>query len=372
MSEICAVCRQGKGPEVCEVCGFTDGGAINREWLNKEDAELWLEAVVKPYRVRWEAKKREAELLAQIGELKLNAKHRDATSAKRETELLAQIEALRTKLHTQPSPMLLAQIEELKLRAKQKDAMSAKRETELLAQIKELRTRPHTQPTPETKQNVSIEMIHVRGGTFKMGGKGNDTEKPIHTVTLGDFYIGKFQITQTQWVQVMGSNPSKFSGDNLPVEQVSWNDIQEFIVKLNSMTGRKYRLPTEAEWEYAARGGINSKSYTYAGSNNIDDVAWYKNNSGNKPHPVGTKSPNELGVYDMSGNLWEWVNDWYGTEYYKVSPTINPTGPPSGSDRVFRGGGWCYDAEYCRVSYRYGNKPDNKRNILGFRLALSP
>ena len=164
----------------------------------------------------------------------------------------------------------------------------------------------------------------------------------------------------------MGSNPSKFKGDNLPVEQVSWNDIQEFITKLNTMTGKTFRLPTEAEWEYAARGGNKSKGYKYSGSNTLDNVAWYTNNSSSKTHPVGQKQPNELGLYDMSGNVWEWCQDWYGS--YSSSSQTNPTGPSSGSYRVLRGGSWYHFARICRVSYRLNSDPDDRYNLNGFRL----
>jgi formylglycine-generating enzyme required for sulfatase activity len=185
--------------------------------------------------------------------------------------------------------------------------------------------KPSVPPMPVNRPDVlidnivGIEMILVRGGTFRMGdtdGQGGDNEKPVHNVTLRDFYIGKYPVTQKQWVQVMGSNHSNFKGDDLPVEQVSWNNVQEIIKELNAKTGKKYRLPTEAEWEYAARGGNKSKGYKYSGSNDIDKVAWYADNSGNKTHPVGTKAPNELGIYDMSGNVWEWVNDKYGGKYW--------------------------------------------------------
>ena len=167
----------------------------------------------------------------------------------------------------------------------------------------------------------------------------------------------------------MGSNPSYFEGDNLPVEQVSWDDCQEFIRKLNSLTGKKFRLPTEAEWEYAARGGNESQGYKYAGSDNIDDVAWYDEDlHEGSTHEVDTKSPNELGLYDMSGNVWEWCNDWYGD--YSPDAQTNPTGPGSGSYRVFRGGSWDYFAGGCRVSFRYIISPDFRDDSLGLRLAL--
>jgi formylglycine-generating enzyme required for sulfatase activity len=224
---------------------------------------------------------------------------------------------------------------------------------------------------------VGIDMIFVHGGTFMMGGTSEqgddcfDDEKPAHKVTLSDFYIGKYPVTQKQWVAVMGSNPSHFTSDlSLPVEQVRWNDAQEFIKKLNSMTGKQYRLPTEAEWEYAARGGAGSRGFKYAGSNNINKVAWYDGNSGKRTHPVGSKRPNELGIYDMSGNVWEWVNDWCGN--YTAGAVTNPIGPASGSGRVFRGGGWGNVARGCRVSYRNSDTPGHRRNDFGFRLVLVP
>ena len=171
----------------------------------------------------------------------------------------------------------------------------------------------------------------------------------------------------------MGNNPSHFKGDNLPVEKVSWNDIQKFIKKLNTKTGLNYRLPTEAEWEYAARGGVktqNSASQKYSGSNNINEIAWY-DNSNSKTHSVGGKKANELGIYDMSGNVWEWCNDWYDSSYYKNSPKNNPQGASSGSSRVYRGGSWGNYARYCRVAYRYRYYPGGSGGDLGFRLLRS-
>jgi len=189
-------------------------------------------------------------------------------------------------------------------------------------------------------------------------------------VTLtNDYYMGKYEVTQALWQAVMGSNPSNFKGDNLPVEKVSWNDCQEFISKLNSLAGRKFRLPTEAEWEYAARGGKKSRGYQYSGSSNITDVAWYDGNSGSKTHPVGTKQANELGIYDMSGNVWEWCSDRYGS-YSSFSQT-NPTGSYSGAFRVLRGGGWGSFAWFCCLSFRRNFAPDFRHYDLGLRLALS-
>jgi len=176
-----------------------------------------------------------------------------------------------------------------------------------------------------------------------------DDENPAHQVTLTkDYYMGETQVTQALWQTVMGYNPSYFKGDNLPVEDVSWDDCQEFIIKLNEKTGKKFRLPTEAEWEFAARGGNKSKHTPYSGSSNIDAVAWYDGNSDSKTHPVATKQANELGIYDMSGNVWEWCSDWFGN--YSSSAQTNPTGANSGTIRVLRGGGWCSFARDCRSS----------------------
>ena len=225
------------------------------------------------------------------------------------------------------------------------------------------------------KNGISIDMVKVEAGTFMMGATSEmqypeDDEKPVHQVTLtNDYYMGKYEVTQALWQVVMGSNPSKFKGDDLPVDQVSWNDCQEFISKLNSMTGRMFRLPSEAEWEYAARGGKKSRGYQYSGSSNISDVAWYCENSAEKTHPVGTKQANELGLYDMTGNVWEWCQDWYGS--YVSSSQTNPTGAVSGWCRVIRDGS-CYGfARNCRSSIRGYDAPDNRNDSLGLRLVLS-
>ena len=225
------------------------------------------------------------------------------------------------------------------------------------------------------KKGISIEMVKVEAGTFMMGATSEmqnpyDDEKPVHQVTLtNDYYMGKYEVTQNLWKAVMGRNPSKFKGDDLPVEKVSWDDCQEFISKLNSMTGRKFRLPTEAEWEYAARGGKKSRGYQYSGSSKMSEVAWYTANSGSKTHPVGKKQANELGLYDMSGNVLEWCQDWYGS--YVSSSQTNPTGAVSGSYRVYRGGSWYRNARYCRSSCRGIYSPDDRFSYLGLRLVLS-
>jgi len=226
----------------------------------------------------------------------------------------------------------------------------------------------------ETTAGVSFDMIAVKGGTFNMGSAENNDEQPIHDVTLSNFYIGKYEVTQAQWKVVMGTNPSKFKGDNLPVEQVSWDDVQEFIKKLNDATGKKYSLPTEAQWEYAAGGGANN--YTkYAGTNNeneLGDYAWYDKNSNGITHEIGIKKPNQLGIYDMSGNVWEWCMDWYDSGYYKNSPQKNPVNLTQASARVFRGGGWSNYASYCRVALRDYDYPYDGSNLLGFRLVALP
>ena len=224
-----------------------------------------------------------------------------------------------------------------------------------------------------TVGGVQFKMIYVEGGTFTMGAtseQGDDAsndEKPIHDVTLSSYSIGETEVTQALWGAVMGSNPSYFSGSKRPVEYVSWDDCQDFIRKLNVLTGEIFRLPTEAEWEFAARGGNKSRGYKYAGSNNIDNVAWYENNSNSETHNVATKQANELGLYDMSGNVWECCSDWYGS--YISSDQLNPTGPSSGGSRVSRGGGWGRSARRCRVSYR-DNDTTSRGNSLGLRLAL--
>jgi len=230
------------------------------------------------------------------------------------------------------------------------------------------------------------EMVFVQGGTFQMGEKG--VAEPVHEVTLSDFEIGKYPVTQKLWQEIMGNNPSHFKGcDDCPVESVSWDDVQEFLEKLNArFPGKNYRLPTEAEWEYAARGGALDKGYAYSGFNSLTDVGWFWENSGDKPlsgerkgdkviqnncrtHPVGQKRANELGLHDMSGNVWEWCADWHDT--YSLSAQTNPTGPKTGSRRVGRGGSWNNSAGDCHVSRRGRKSPDDRNSSLGFRVASS-
>ena len=226
----------------------------------------------------------------------------------------------------------------------------------------------------ETKNNLNIEMIAVRGGRFMMGcpaeqGANCEEEtKPSHPVTVFDFYIGKYEVTQAQWKAIMGTNPSKYKDDNLPVERVSWNDVRDFIYRLNSVTGKQYRLPTEAEWEFAARGGNNTRRYRYSGGNSIDAVAWFEGNSGST-HPVGTKTANELGIHDMNGNVYEWCRDRYGL--YSADAQINPQGPLSGDYRSLRGGSWATFISGLQISSRACLLPDHFSEEVGFRLACS-
>jgi formylglycine-generating enzyme required for sulfatase activity len=212
----------------------------------------------------------------------------------------------------------------------------------------------------------SIEMVLIPAGTFQMGSTSSEAdsdERPVHSVTLSSFQIGKYEVTQGQWKAVMGSNPSYFpKGDNYPVEQVSRGDVQSFITKLNQQTGKRYRLPTEAEWEYAARGGTSGERY-----GTIDDIAWYSGNSGSSTHPVGQKQPNAYGLYDMLGNVSEWCQDWYSD--YTSSAKTNPTGPSLGSFRVLRGGSRGSVARNVRAPNRHFLTPYIRFNILGFRLA---
>ncbi|MDX1908391.1 MAG: formylglycine-generating enzyme family protein [Bacteroidia bacterium] len=234
---------------------------------------------------------------------------------------------------------------------------------------------PYTTYT-ETRITPTFQMIHIPGGTFQMGGADDqayDFEKPVHPVTVPDFYFGQYPVTQALWEAVMGENPSHFKGESRPVETVSWEDCQVFLQKLRARTEVAYRLPAEAEWEYAARGGSYSEGYLYAGSDKLKDVGWYNENSGGETHPVGQLSPNELGLYDLSGNVWEWCeDDWHGI--YKGAPADGHAwieGTQRDSYRVVRGSRWNLDAKNCRISYRDSFTPDYRNNRVGLRLACS-
>ncbi len=237
--------------------------------------------------------------------------------------------------------------------------------------------------TSFTVNGVTFKLLDIAGGIFSMGATpeqeegAHDNEKPVHEVALSPFSMSVTEVTQELWLAVMGTNPSRFSSNlNRPVENVSWNDCQVFIAKLNELSGQNFRLPTEAEWEFAARGGMNTQGYKYAGSNDLDEVAWYNYNAhavgSSSPdygtHAVATKAPNELGLYDMTGNVWEWCQDWSGT--YSEAQQINPTGPETGTNRVMRGGGWTNYPSLLRIAARAGYKPTFKGNFTGFRLAL--
>jgi hypothetical protein len=219
------------------------------------------------------------------------------------------------------------------------------------------------------------QMKLVDGGSFWMGCTAEQglecyrDEKPAHFVTVDKFYMSKYEVTQAMWHSIMGGMPpSTFKGDSLPVEKVALVDVNEFLDRLNKRTGKHYRLPTEAEWEFAARGGVESKGYRFSGSNNVDEVAWYLDNSDNRTHPIGTKMPNELGLYDLCGNVWEWCSD--GWSSYPEVAQLNPTGPTDSKTYVVRGGGWNVSARYMRLSYRNNEKPDSRNYNLGFRLVL--
>ncbi|MFQ5561368.1 MAG: formylglycine-generating enzyme family protein [Nitrospinota bacterium] len=219
--------------------------------------------------------------------------------------------------------------------------------------------------------------VFVSGGCFNMGDlseKGDADALPVHEVCVDDFYLSDHEVTQEEWTKVMGNNPSYFysCGKECPVEKVSWFEVQDYIKKVNKQRGTNYRLPTEAEWEYAARSG--GKPERWAGTNDVSeliDYAWYVSNSARHPHPVKGKKPNHIGLYDMTGNVWEWVQDWYSEEYYNSKVRNNPTGPFQGTNRVIRGGGWPYQAREVRVFYRNDDSPEYRLSFVGFRLARS-
>ena len=336
-----------------------------------------LEAEAERQRLEAERQRLEAEAERQRLEAEAEAE-RQRLEAEAEAErqrLIAEAEAERQRLEAEAEQQRLeAEAERQRLEAE------AEAERQRLFEESERKKaeaeRAKSQPKTFTVNGVTFELLYVKGGTFTMGctpeqnGDCNNDEKPTHSVTLDDYYIGKFEVTQDLWTAVMGKNPSNKKGDNLPVENVSWNDAQDFIRQLNQMTGEHFSLPTEAQWEYAARGGSKSKGYKFSGGNILGNVAWYADNSASTPHQVGTKDPNELGLYDMSGNVWEWCYDLYGN--YSSESQNNPTGPTSGSVRVLRGGSWSYFAGLARVSYRLYGQPGSRFSGRGFRLVLVP
>ena len=218
---------------------------------------------------------------------------------------------------------------------------------------------------------IPANFVFVEGGSFLMGSDSLYADEiPQHRVTLDDFWIGKYEVTQKEWVDVMGENPRSFQGDSLAVDNVSWADVQVFIQKLNQKTGLQFSLPTEAEWEFASRGGNASKGFLYSGSDEFNDVGWYRFNSFRRKHPVGSKLPNELGIHDMSGGVWEWCSDWYDSSYYAAAPSANPKGPIQGTYRVARGGSWSNGTVVCRVSSRGFDSPERRDYQTGFRLVV--
>jgi sulfatase modifying factor 1 len=235
-------------------------------------------------------------------------------------------------------------------------------------------------------QEPNFQMIYVKGGQFFMGGddqryRGEDyaNERPVHRISISGFYIGKYEVTQSQWRAIMGINPPAYTGsrygnkdcDNCPVVKVTWEDVQEFIRRMNmKYPGKRYRMPTEAEWEYASRGGKYSKNYKYSGGDKLSEVGWYGHRNGTTS-PVGKKLPNELSIYDMSGNVLEWCSDWFGDEYYKGAvDMIDPKGPDNGELKVLRGGSYSEDADVCRNVHRTRMIPSTSHWDIGFRLAM--
>ena len=240
--------------------------------------------------------------------------------------------------------------------------------------IRDAETKESLTDYSENFDNVSFDLIYVKGGEFKMGDTESSNEQPIHDVNVPDFYIGKHLVTQKLWRAVMKKSPNKLhfkNCDECPVEGISWDDIHEFLIELNKITDKDYRLPSEAEWEYAARGGIYNKNCEYAGSNDLDKVAWFASNAEGTTHPVGLKKANELGIYDMSGNLWEWIRDKWHNNYDRAPSDGSPWEEGDESNRVYRGGGWDFYPFDCRVALRSFDAPSDRNQNIGFRLACN-
>ena len=347
----CPVCGEKNtvDEQYCQRCGYI---------LNYFSKPSFEEERLNLLRFNWNSK---LDLATKLQQLEEEIKQ----SSEREQSLKGELQKSQSEYAALKKQYddCLKYIEEVKKKEKEEEAKRLAKEEEKRKAFREF-----------TVNGVTFKMIRVEGGTFQMGAtneQGSDAasaEMPVHSVSLSDYMIGETEVTQQLWKAVMGSNPSAFKGINNPVEQVSWNDCKKFISKLNSLTGQHFRLPTEAEWEFAARGGNKSQHFKYSGSNSIDRVAWYDRNSDGETHPVGKKDANELGLYDMSGNVWEWCEDWYGD--YSSSPQTNPKGPNDGSYRVNRGGSWNFSAGDCRVSGRGSNTPGDRYGSLGFRLAL--
>lgn len=235
---------------------------------------------------------------------------------------------------------------------------------------------PYGESFTETANDINMEMVYVEGGTFQMGVSAEsdadayEREAPEHNVTVSSFYIGVYEVTQEQWQAVMGDNPSQYTGENMPVDNVTWEAASEFCEKLSALTGKNYVLPTEAQWEFAAKGGNLSEGYKYSGSDNVKDVAWYWDNASFKTHSVGGRLPNELGIYDMSGNVYEWCSDWYAE--YTSDDAVDPAGPETGEQKCCRGGAWASNAAGVRNTYRGSYAVDFQYNILGIRVVCLP
>ncbi len=377
---------------------YTDNDAVKKQ--ANEEAEKRRQDSIQEQKLRelqaaTEAAKKEKEQLSQIRKQQIEQRRIDSIAQEEQIQRQQQAAEKAKKEQERLAEMQWQQAEQRRIdsigREEQRAMEAAKKEQERLAEIEKQRKEKFNS-LPKPIQDLINNMVRIQGGDFTMGqpdpnigcDRCTKDEQPSHTVTLSSYNIGKYEVTQAQWQAVMGSNPSHFKdcGSRCPVEKVSWNDVQEFIKKLNRMTGKTFRLPSEAEWEYAARGR-RSDGYKYAGSDNIESVAWYTKNSYDKgkshpdygTHTVGTKSPNELGLYDMSGNVWEWCSDWYDENYYKNSPRNNPQGPSSTqSFRVLRGGSWAAFNINCRVADRFRVRPVNNYSLydVGFRLAQTP
>jgi formylglycine-generating enzyme required for sulfatase activity len=246
-------------------------------------------------------------------------------------------------------------------------------------QVKREEEHKYPEASKTLSNSLGMEMVLIPAGEFMMGSPASEKDRcndegPVQKVSADAFYLSTTEVTQGEWEAVMGDNPSYFEGGpNLPVEDVSWNDAQEFIRKLNEKEGtNKYRLPTEAEWEYACRAGSEERYCFGDSERELGSHAWYWANAGNKTHPVAQKQANKWGLYDMHGNVWEWVSDWYDENYYQNGPSSNPRGPSSGEYRVLRGGSWYYAASYLRCAYRYRDRPDIRCSYIGFRCARTP
>lgn len=227
--------------------------------------------------------------------------------------------------------------------------------------------------TFDLAEGVTLEMVLVEGGLFMMGSnEGKKDNRPAHEVSLNDFHIGKFELTQDQWVALMGYNPSQAACGNCPVNDMSWDQLQDFLKKLSEKTGKKFRLPTEAEWEYAAQGGKLTKGFLYSGSNELTEVGWLKMNGNDQQHEVGQLKPNELGLYDMNGNAWELCEDWYDPKFYARSLAENPVNTNPSTYRVSRGASWMSPSEYCFRWARNNDHPHHRRGNGGFRVVMVP